>query len=75
MNKSSENLIRFALCISWQTANDLAKPDYWSGIMSEIDGAQNMLIAIDSDHPAIDDLQFLWKVALKRRTMAYEAEA
>ena len=75
MINTPEELIRFTICIPWKTADELRKPDYWSGIMSHIDGAQDMLIAFDTAHPAIQDLQFLWMVALKRRAMAYEAEA
>jgi hypothetical protein len=72
MNKATERLIRSAICIPWQTAHELAEPDYWSGMMHHIDGAQSMLIAVDHSHPALEDLQFLWSIALHRRSMAYE---
>jgi len=70
-----EQFISRSLSVQWETAHTLAKPDYWHGVLHHIDGLQSALFTLHDDSGTTDELQFLWSVALQRRSMAYEDEA
>ena len=74
-NITSEEFISSSLCIPWATANELAEPAYWSSMMSQIDGNQSAVCYFDLDNEELlQDLQFLWSIALRRRSMAFEEQ-